>query len=70
VFREHIEGRADHEHQIWLLLTMELWLRNLPRLSSPWQHDADRGSVSVHGPGVADVAPAAPPASLVSPAHP
>jgi asparagine synthase (glutamine-hydrolysing) len=34
VFREHDEGRADHEHQLWLLITMELWLRNLPRLSS------------------------------------
>jgi asparagine synthase (glutamine-hydrolysing) len=36
VFQEHVDGRADHEHQIWLLLTMELWLRNLPALARPW----------------------------------
>ena len=36
VFRQHMDDRADHEHQIWLLLTMELWLRNLPRLTRPW----------------------------------
>ena len=33
---EHVSGRADHEHQIWLLITMELWLRNLDRLAKPW----------------------------------
>ncbi len=36
VFDEHLAGRADHEHQLWLLLTMELWLRNLERLTLPW----------------------------------
>jgi len=33
----HMSGRADHSHQLWALLTMELWLRNLPRLAQPWQ---------------------------------
>jgi asparagine synthase (glutamine-hydrolysing) len=27
--REHLEGRADHAHRLWLLLTLELWLRSL-----------------------------------------
>lgn len=31
----HNEGIADHEHQIWALLTMEIWLRQLPRLGHP-----------------------------------
>jgi asparagine synthase (glutamine-hydrolysing) len=47
VFREHTAGRADHEHQIWLLLTMELWLRNLPRLSQPLTADLEP-SLRVH----------------------
>jgi asparagine synthase (glutamine-hydrolysing) len=25
---EHTSGRADHGHRIWLLLTLESWLRN------------------------------------------
>jgi asparagine synthase (glutamine-hydrolysing) len=37
VFQEHVDGRADYEHQLWLLVTMELWLRNLPRLARPWE---------------------------------
>jgi asparagine synthase (glutamine-hydrolysing) len=28
----HTQGIADHEHQIWALLTMEIWLRQLSRL--------------------------------------
>jgi asparagine synthase (glutamine-hydrolysing) len=40
VFDEHLAGRADHEHQLWLLLTMELWLRNLERLTRPWSESA------------------------------
>src|SRR5262249_33100397 len=24
---EHLGGRADHGHQLWLLLTLELWMR-------------------------------------------
>jgi asparagine synthase (glutamine-hydrolysing) len=34
---QHMAGASDHEHQIWSLLTMELWLRNLQILSRPWQ---------------------------------
>jgi asparagine synthase (glutamine-hydrolysing) len=29
LLREHDEGRADHGHRIWLLLTLEVWLRSL-----------------------------------------
>ncbi|HEY0707311.1 MAG TPA: asparagine synthase (glutamine-hydrolyzing) [Polyangia bacterium] len=36
VVNDHISGREDHEHKIWLLITMEIWLRNLSRLSQPW----------------------------------
>jgi asparagine synthase (glutamine-hydrolysing) len=28
---EHFAGRADHGHRIWLLLTTQLWLRQLGR---------------------------------------
>jgi asparagine synthase (glutamine-hydrolysing) len=24
---DHLAGRADHEHTLWMLLTLELWLR-------------------------------------------
>ena len=27
LLREHAEGRADHGHRLWTLLTLELWLR-------------------------------------------
>jgi asparagine synthase (glutamine-hydrolysing) len=27
LFAEHLTGRADHGHQLWTLLTLELWLR-------------------------------------------
>ncbi len=27
LFDEHVSGRADHGHQLWTLLTLELWLR-------------------------------------------
>jgi asparagine synthase (glutamine-hydrolysing) len=40
VIDSHMRGQADHEHQIWALLTMELWLRNLPRMARPWQESA------------------------------
>jgi asparagine synthase (glutamine-hydrolysing) len=26
---EHLDGRADHSHRLWLLLTLEIWLRSL-----------------------------------------
>ena len=28
VLNEHFEGRADHGARIWLLLTLQLWLRS------------------------------------------
>jgi asparagine synthase (glutamine-hydrolysing) len=28
---EHFGGRADHGHRLWLLLTLEVWLRSLRR---------------------------------------
>ncbi len=31
----HAEARADVEHQLWALLTLELWLKNLGRLANP-----------------------------------
>ncbi len=27
LFEEHVAGRADRGHQLWTLLTLELWLR-------------------------------------------
>ena len=33
----HMDRRADHEHPFWALLTLELWLRNLSKLSRPWE---------------------------------
>jgi asparagine synthase (glutamine-hydrolysing) len=33
----HMAHRADHDQQFWALLTLELWLRNLPRLARPWE---------------------------------
>jgi asparagine synthase (glutamine-hydrolysing) len=27
LFEEHVSGRADHGHQLWTLLTLELWFR-------------------------------------------
>jgi asparagine synthase (glutamine-hydrolysing) len=30
VLREHFDGRADHGHRIWLLLTLAIWLRSMP----------------------------------------
>lgn len=36
IFDEHAEGRADHSHQLWLMLTIEMWLRRLPFLGSPF----------------------------------
>jgi asparagine synthase (glutamine-hydrolysing) len=56
VFREHTEGGADHEHQIWLLLTMELWLRNLPRLSGPWKESDGVEAPAVSAPAVVSAA--------------
>src|SRR5262249_32077631 len=29
LMREHLDGRADHGHKLWLLLTFEVWLRML-----------------------------------------
>jgi hypothetical protein len=26
---EHDQGRADHGHRLWLLLTLDVWLRSL-----------------------------------------
>jgi asparagine synthase (glutamine-hydrolysing) len=49
VFREHVEGRADHEHQLWLLITMELWLRNLPRLRGAWSEATASAGPSLAG---------------------
>jgi asparagine synthase (glutamine-hydrolysing) len=36
VYAEHVGARGDHENRLWLLATVELWLRNLPGLSRPW----------------------------------
>jgi hypothetical protein len=27
MFAEHLSGRTDRGHQLWTLLTLELWLR-------------------------------------------
>jgi asparagine synthase (glutamine-hydrolysing) len=44
----HMRRTADHEHELWALLTLEIWLRNLPRLARPWEEAAGHGA----GPGV------------------
>lgn len=31
LLKEHLEERADHGHRLWLLLTLEVWLRALAR---------------------------------------
>jgi asparagine synthase (glutamine-hydrolysing) len=36
---EHLAGRADHGQQLWLLLTLEAWLRALPS----WREEAAAG---------------------------
>jgi asparagine synthase (glutamine-hydrolysing) len=37
IISDHMEGRADNEHQLWALLTLEIWLRDRSRLSRAWQ---------------------------------
>ncbi len=38
---DHFQMRSDHGHRLWLLLTLELWLRSLSRASSPrWRPTA------------------------------
>jgi hypothetical protein len=37
----HMQRTADHEHELWALLTLEIWLRTLPRLARPWEHADD-----------------------------
>jgi asparagine synthase (glutamine-hydrolysing) len=32
----HMAQTANHEHELWALLTLELWLRMLPRMARPW----------------------------------
>ena len=29
LLREHLDGRADHGHKLWLLLTLEVWLKRV-----------------------------------------
>jgi asparagine synthase (glutamine-hydrolysing) len=36
----HMAGTANHEHELWALLTLELWLRMLPRMSRAWDEAA------------------------------
>jgi asparagine synthase (glutamine-hydrolysing) len=33
----HMAHQAENDQQFWALLTLELWLRNLPALSRPWE---------------------------------
>jgi asparagine synthase (glutamine-hydrolysing) len=33
--RDHFTGRADHGHRLWLLLTLEVWLRSLQAAHAP-----------------------------------
>ena len=67
VFQEHADGRGDHEHGLWLLLTMELWLRNLPRLANAWSDSiaAEVPSVRTETKLTAKEAAAAPPSPEV-----
>jgi asparagine synthase (glutamine-hydrolysing) len=37
----HMAQTANHEHEFWALLTLELWLRMLPRMARPWAGDAE-----------------------------
>jgi asparagine synthase (glutamine-hydrolysing) len=36
----HMAQTANHEHEFWALLTLELWLRMLPRMARAWEDDA------------------------------
>jgi asparagine synthase (glutamine-hydrolysing) len=40
MLREHMNHEAEHHEQFWALLTLEIWLRNLPALARPWETDA------------------------------
>jgi asparagine synthase (glutamine-hydrolysing) len=37
LLRAHMAREADHDQLLWALLTLELWLRNLPGLARPWE---------------------------------
>ena len=37
----HMAETANYEHEFWALLTLELWLRMLPRMAQPWAGDAE-----------------------------
>src|SRR5262249_7186915 len=34
---DHQTGRQDYSHQLWALLTMEIWLRQTQRLARAWE---------------------------------
>jgi asparagine synthase (glutamine-hydrolysing) len=36
LIRQHLDGQADHGHRLWLLLTLEVWLRMLRSQSLAW----------------------------------
>lgn len=38
--RDHLSNRADHGHRLWLLLTLEVWLRSLKAVHVPLAGDA------------------------------
>jgi asparagine synthase (glutamine-hydrolysing) len=47
---EHVSGRADHDQQIWLLITIELWLRDMGRLARPWDESVQIQPLQVTAP--------------------
>lgn len=52
---DHMAHRADHEYRFWALLTLELWLRMMPRLGKPWAATGEDGhptSVMAGGPAL------------------
>lgn len=47
--QEHLQVRADHSHRLWTLLTLEVWLRALPRWSArPERSRMARAIENVH----------------------
>ena len=38
LYEEHLAAHEDHSARLWTLLTFELWLRNLPTWSAPFEN--------------------------------
>jgi asparagine synthase (glutamine-hydrolysing) len=48
VLSGHMAHTADHEHELWALLTLELWLRMLPSMARPWAENTGSAALGAH----------------------